>query len=713
MDPLKLLSRSTRRKQALQSARDAPSGGQNAQPQLFPDSITATLNGSRKRKRNHEAGAVAAVAEDPVNFFGRQEEVRNGVDRGNCTTATSARSGTHPCYVDEDGLADRKGTSTEMPYEDCARILRWHKLKITWLNPPRQHKKERRKIKIGGADSKKAKEALVPQPLSSFQELRSRYDIDRWLASNLGDQGYKTPTEVQIAALPLLLDDRKRYLPSAADSASIDGKHTGGIDLLSVAPTGSGKTLAFMIPLLDRLKRQSRKDPDAKRHSSAVILAPTKELSAQIVNEGRKLARNTGIRISQMRKGMSFGQEEAILDEEIDNAGIEAHQDHDTTTVVKADVIVSTPGVLQGALRGSTDSKQLPRVQYLVLDEADVLLDPLFKEQTLGIWNALSHPQLRVSLWSATMGSNVEELARSTIAARLRVLQQGQEKKIAQAPLIRLIVGLKDSAAPNVEHKLLYAASEQGKLMGLRQLLHPTSSSHEAGPMLRPPFLVFTQTIERAIALHSELRYDIPAEAGGINRIAVLHADLSTTARDDVMTRFRKGSIWVLITTDLLSRGVDFRGVNGVVNYDIPGSTAAYIHRIGRTGRAGREGGVAVTLYSKEDMPYLKHIANVMKMAQRQRGEEANDTQKWLLDALPKLSKNEKQALKKHGVKSRTAKGAESNAKAGRRTKISTKAGFVRRAENRRKGAKAASQRVEDVGSDSDARDESDFAGFD
>lgn len=708
MDPLKLLSRSTRRKSTPKSARDAPSAGQDPRPQLFPESTSTISNESRKRKRGQDAGTGAEDVDNHVDFFGRQGTVRDGVKEEGREGERKTRDGAHRSGVGDD---DDGSPRTEMAPEACRRLLKEHKLKVTWLNPPRPNK-ERRKGKSSAEGQKKTKDTLVPQPLLSFTELRSRYKVGERLVRSIIEQGYDTPTEVQIAALPLLLDTNARYLPSDSDDRAKTPMPDSDVDLLSVAPTGSGKTLAFLIPLLDRLRRERREHESTERHTSAVILAPTKELAGQIVNEGRKLAKNTGVRVTQMRKGMKFGHQQASAHDNGHALDEENEQDHTSTTVVKADVIVSTPGILQGAIIGSAGLDNLRQVRHLVLDEADVLLDPLFKEQTLSIWNGLTHPKLRISMWSATMGSNVEELARSTISARHRNLLQSDEKT-AEAPLIRLIVGLKDSAAPNVEHKLLYAASEQGKLMGLRQLLHPTSSSHEAGPILRPPFLVFTQTIERAIALHSELRYDIPAEAGGISRIAVLHADLSATARDDVMTRFRKGTIWVLITTDLLSRGVDFRGVNGVVNYDIPGSSAAYIHRIGRTGRAGREGGVAVTLYSKEDMPYLKHIANVMAMAQRQRGEEATDMQKWLVDALPKLSKNEKQALKKHGVKSRTAKRQGDDSKVARRTKISTKAGFVRRAENRKKGAKAASQRMLHAGSDSDAGNESDFAGFD
>jgi len=259
---------------------------------------------------------------------------------------------------------------------------------------------------------------------------------------------------------------------------------------------------------------------------------------------------------------------------------------------------------------------------------------------------------------------------------------------------------------PNITHKLIYAATEQGKLLGLRQLLHPTGSSTTTGSSpearLRPPFLIFTQTIPRAIALHSELLYDIPAEAGGSTRIAVLHSDLSETRRSDIMKGFRRGEIWIIVTTDLLARGVDFRGINGVVNYDIPTSSATYVHRVGRTGRAGREGGVAITFYTKEDIPYVKGIANLIHASEKMQGkamnEEKKSVQKWLLDALPDLSKKDKQELKRHGVKARQSSSSSSKLKqdgvkdSGGKLRISTKSGFDRKRENRKKGAIAGSR---------------------
>ena len=711
MDPLKLLSRSTKRPRTSKDSgiQSLPSSGRQDTTLIRSGAASTTSGTSRKRKR--KINDVHEKLQEPSNFFGGGV-VDDAVQEDNGTELEeSARAG----FVENvAGSAEGLGDSADLPLAECRRILQQHKLKVTRLRPTSKVTK-RAKRADGSSEGKKEKDPIYPQPLLSFDALETQYRISSRLAGNIRAQGYSAPTEVQLAGIPLLLNAQRHSSTEHDGNAGRSSDLSEHIDLLSIAPTGSGKTLAFLIPLLDSTIRHRQSKKNSDRHISAVILAPTKELAAQIVNEGRKLAKDTGVTITQMRKGMHLGHGAGNGSDLEGETTIVMKPARNDATVVKSDVIVSTPGLLQSALLDASGIEHLSDVRHLVLDEADVLLDPLFKDQTQRIWNALTHPSLRVSLWSATMGSNIEELARSTINARRQQLELSRGEDILETSLIRLVVGLKDSAAPNVEHKLVYSASEQGKLMGLRQLLHPTSSLVEAGPILRPPFLIFTQTIERAVALHSELRYDIPAEAGGISRIAVLHADLSATTRGDVMTKFRQGSIWILITTDLLSRGVDFRGVNGVVNYDIPGSSAAYIHRIGRTGRAGRAGGVAVTFYSKDDMPYLKHIANVVAMAQRQKGEESGGVQQWLLDALPRLSKNEKQALKKHGVKSRTAKANGDDSKASRRTKISTKAGFVRQAENKRKGAILGSQRRAQAGSDSDsdAGNDKEFAGFD
>lgn len=722
MDPYKLLSRSSKRRPT-QAAAKTPSSGAKAQPSAaspINDAVASVAGSTSVNSRKRKRRTKPTVDNSDLEFFGGSGP--KAVQESQADQAQTENSDGEEADGDEEEKEDEElgsaARSLDLSLEERKNILHKHKLKATWINPPQPQKKERRKkshekkkVKVEKAE----KIPLFPQPLQSFGELRSRYAISGRLATNIDDQGYTVPTEVQLAALPILLENPKDFMESEVEKSS-------QIDLLTVAPTGSGKTMAFMIPTLHRISKARQGIEGGLKTTSAIILAPTKELAGQIVNEGRKLARNTGIKVTQVRKGMELAAQAKGEEDEDEASNDKSAQSK--TILVKSDVLVSTPGVLASIIQEAKEKGRgaLSDVRYLILDEADVLLDPLFREQTLTIWNNLNRPDLRVSLWSATMGSNIEEMARTVLNERRQRLSEAQKDAISEAPLIRLVVGLKDSAVPNIQHRLIYAASEQGKLMGLRQLLHPTTTSSESGPPLLPPFLVFTQTIERAIALHSELLYDIPAEAGGISRIAVLHSDLSDTARDTVMTGFRKGEIWILITTDLLSRGVDFRGVNGVVNYDIPTSSAAYVHRVGRTGRAGREGGVAVTLYSKEDIPYLKNVANVVAAAQKQQkgGAAGNKdgVQQWLLDALPDLSKQAKKDLRKHGVESRTSRGMTKDPKAGRKARISTKSGFERKEENKRKGMIEGSKQRQAAAaaadSDSDGgAEETDFGGFD
>jgi ATP-dependent RNA helicase DDX52/ROK1 len=209
--------------------------------------------------------------------------------------------------------------------------------------------------------------------------------------------------------------------------------------------------------------------------------------------------------------------------------------------------------------------------------------------------------------------------------------------------------------------------------------------------------------------LHDELKYDIPLAAGGSSRMAVLHSSLPDSARSGIMRRFRSGEIWVLITTDVLARGVDFAGVNGVVNYDVPGSAAAYVHRAGRTGRAGREGGVAVTFYTKEDVPFVKSVANVIAASERQAGRtgEDVDVKQWLLDALPDVRKEDRQRLKTRGVEAR---------RSGGKARITSKSAWERRREHNRKGAIEGSRKrkmQETEGDEGEEGGESEWGGLD
>ncbi|KAK7743308.1 RNA-dependent ATPase rok1 [Diatrype stigma] len=705
MDVLKLLSRGTK-KAPSQKCVDAKPAAKQPNPQLYNDPTRGV-----KRKRNEGQplpDPAANDADEDVDFFAPRE---NQKQKGKKTQAVTHNAGEKaPAPIPAPALDD----------EEVRQILRSHRLKFTLVSshdePKAKVKKSKKKEKKEAVKpkAKDNKTPLYPQPLNSFSDLRSIYNISSRLNENLAKQGYRIPTEVQLGSLPLLLDSRAALRTSCAEN--VDLKDQEGIDFLAIAPTGSGKTLAFLIPTINKILRMRAESPEQKQHVlEAIVIAPTRELAHQIANEGKKLAQGTGVKIVGMKKGMRIPVEdqegettsEGESSEEEGDSASEDDEENDaeknTGPVTKADILVTTPMLLLNLLTRGSKRRTLPTVKSLILDEADVLLDPLFRDQTIGIWNLCTNEALRLSCWSATMDSSAESL----------ISEQLKPRKTA--PLVRLVVGLKDTAVPSVRHKLVFTGTEQGKLFALRQLLHPNSAGNSA-PEMKLPFLVFTQTIERATALHSELKFDVPIQAGGSARIATLHSALSEPQRSAVVSKFRAGEIWVLITTDLLMRGIDFRGVNGVINYDIPATTAAYVHRVGRTGRAGHEGGVAVTFYTKEDVPHLKSIANVIALSDKQAGKhgegEGEGVPKWLMDALPKVGKNEKQKLKKHG-------GAES--RIGNKTKITSKSAWERRKDHNRREAIAGSKRRKLEGADGDevrpagaaATDESEWGGLD
>ncbi|KAJ4375567.1 RNA-dependent ATPase rok1 [Didymella sp. IMI 355093] len=756
MDVFKLLSRSAKPGAKASTTQKLPSSGAAANPQLFGHD-GPNFHGVKNKKRKRGQNQAEAVEDDTnlyagLDFFGAPKSADDEGKKKRKRKAAAEQDVEESVSGEEPAKDEVEGVEEEEAYDaaESKRILRSHKLKIAVLEDfaaqaaldakekkkEKKSSKKRKKEKEHTKAKKDAKKQLYPQPLTDFAQLRTRYAISRRLAENIQEQGYKLPTEVQLGALPLLLGGKKPVARADdAETESSGAEYGGDIDLLTIAPTGSGKTIAFLIPVINALLKES--STDSKDGPRAVVVAPTRELAAQIVNEARKLAKGTGIKATLMRKGMEVvergddltsekpsaeaGAEASGDDESASESDASGHdgqvqqkkRDRRRAELVKAAIIVATPLALLNALKRRDGSvAPLPSIRHIILDEADVLLDPLFREQTLAVWNACTNPLLRIGLWSATMGASVESLAITTLNSRWETLKSNQSDLPSRPPLIRLVVGLKDTAIPNIHHQLTYAATESGKLLGLRQLLHPTSvSSTSTAPVLRPPFLVFTQTIPRAIALHSELLYDIPPEAGGSSRIAVLHADLSSSARDGIMTRFRKGEVWVLITTDLLARGVDFRGLNGVVNFDAPTSAAAYVHRVGRTGRAGREGGVAVTFYTQDDIPYVKLIANVIRASEKLRGipEGEGSVKQWLLDALPTPTKRDRAELKKRGVESRrnNLKGKEA-----KKSRISTKSGYERRIENNKRGAKEGSKRREKIAREVSPESDGGFEGF-
>ncbi|KMS95090.1 hypothetical protein BVRB_012630 [Beta vulgaris subsp. vulgaris] len=338
-----------------------------------------------------------------------------------------------------------------------------------------------------------------------------------------------------------------------------------GRECFACAPTGSGKTLAFICPILMKLKHGSK---DGVR---AVVLCPTRELAAQTTRECKKLARGKKFHIKLMTKELSKSADFSKL---------------------PCDVLITTPLRLQFAI--SKRKLDLSRVEFLVLDESDKLFELGFMKQIDFAVKSCSNPSVIRMLFSATLPDTVEDLARTLMH-----------------DAVRIIVGRKNTASSSVKQKLVYAGSEEGKFLALRQIFAES---------LDPPVLIFVQSKERATELYRELAFtDI--------KVDVIHNDLPQAQREDAVDNFRAGKTWVLIATDLFARGMDFKGLNCVINYDFPESASAYIHRIGRVGRAGRAG-EAITFYTEADVPFLRNIANVMS-------ESGCDIPSWIM-SMPK-----------------------------------------------------------------------------
>lgn len=360
-------------------------------------------------------------------------------------------------------------------------------------------------------------------------------------------------------------------------------------DLIACAPTGSGKTLAFLIPLIQQLVTKQV----GKNHGvRGLIISPTNELAVQIFQELETLVRGKNLTIGILSKQLA------------------SKLNNDILKASKYDVIVSTPLRLIDIVKN--EKIDLSKVEQLIIDEADKLFDHGFAEQTDEILNHLTNVKIRKSMFSATIPSGVEEMAHS----------------IMKDP-IRVIIGHKEAASTTIDQKLIFTGNEEGKLLAIRQMVQNGE--------FKPPIIIFLQSITRAKALFHELVYD------KLN-VDVIHAERTPKQRDEVIKRFKNGDIWVLITTDVLARGVDFKGVNLVINYDVPQSAQAYVHRIGRTGRGGRAGR-AVTFFTKEDDKAVKPIINVMKQSGCELG-----FSEWM-ENMGKLSKKEKKNIKTHEVK--------------------------------------------------------------
>ncbi|WP_336096435.1 DEAD/DEAH box helicase [Roseovarius sp. CH_XMU1461] len=328
-----------------------------------------------------------------------------------------------------------------------------------------------------------------------------------------------------------------------------------GHDILGLAQTGTGKTLAFGLPLINHLLAEPGKP--APKTAKALILAPTRELVNQIADSLRNLTDGTKLRVATVVGGQSINRQITFL-------------------ARGTDILVATPGRLIDLMdRRAVD---LGSVRHLVLDEADQMLDLGFIHALRKIAPRLGTPR-QTMLFSATMPKQMEELSRAYL--------ENPRKAQVSPP---------GKAADKITQSVHFL-EKPAKPSKLREIL-----SRDMGALT----LVFSRTKHGAEKLMKGLVAD------GYNA-ASIHGNKSQGQRDRAIKAFRAGEINVLVATDVAARGIDIPGVAYVINYDLPDVPDNYVHRIGRTARAGREG-EAIAFCSSEEADLLRQIQRLMKI---------------------------------------------------------------------------------------------------
>ena len=359
--------------------------------------------------------------------------------------------------------------------------------------------------------------------------------LDQALVSAATELGYEEPTAIQREAIPLLLAAR---------------------DVLGQAATGTGKTAAFALPLLQRIGRGSDSE---RRTVRGLILVPTRELAMQVAEAVYRYGRLLDVRVLPIFGGQSLGQQFRAL-----RRGV--------------DVVVATPGRALDHIRRET--LDLSAVEFLVLDEADEMLDMGFAEELEAIVETVPTNR-QTALFSATMAPRIRSISK-------RYLQQPELVTIA-------------NEAPAAGHK-----PRIREVAYLVQRAHKSSALTRVLDMESPEStIVFCRTRTEVDELTETL-------GGRGYQAEAIHGGLSQEQRDRVLRRFREGTSEILVATDVAARGLDIEHLSHVVNFDVPSSPDAYVHRIGRTGRAGREG-VAITLAEAREQRLLRNIEHVTK----------------------------------------------------------------------------------------------------
>ena len=353
---------------------------------------------------------------------------------------------------------------------------------------------------------------------SDFENL----GLDEKILRSIEKLGFETPTPIQLQAIPALL---------------------AGRDLMGQAQTGTGKTAAFVLPLLQRMQRGTS--------VQALILAPTRELAIQVTKAAALMAQDKAIRVMTVYGGQAYNLQIRQL-----KAGV--------------DVVVGTTGRVMDLIRkGLLDISQ---VRYLVLDEADEMLEMGFIEDVESILKGIPAGR-QTALFSATLPKEIRRLADQYLSDPLEITIESKQRTVSETDQRFCLI--RQDNKPAVLVNLLEMEDISGAL-------------------------IFTRTRASAQKLADDLKgRGYAAEA--------LHGDMDQTKREKVMGAFRKHLINIVVATDVAARGLDIQGLSHVINYDAPNDADDYLHRVGRTGRAGGKG-IAITLFTPRERGLLRSI---------------------------------------------------------------------------------------------------------
>lgn len=384
----------------------------------------------------------------------------------------------------------------------------------------------------------------VPEPVTVFGP-----PLEEHLLTNINLARYTKPTPVQKYSVPIVANGR---------------------DLMACAQTGSGKTGGFLFPILSEsfksgpapVPKTGTNSYFRKAYPTSLVLAPTRELVSQIYDEARKFAYRSWVRPCVVYGGADIGQQLRQVDR-------------------GCDLLVATPGRLVDLIERGRIS--LANIKYLVLDEADRMLDMGFEPQIRRIVEGADMPSVQdrqTLMFSATFPHNIQILARDFLK-----------------DYIFLSVGRVGSTSENITQNILYVEDEDKKSVLLDLLC-----SNEKGLTL-----VFVETKRAADSLCDFLiRQNFPATS--------IHGDRTQREREQALEMFRNGSTPIMVATAVAARGLDIPNVTHVVNFDLPTDIDDYVHRIGRTGRAGNVG-TATAFFNRGNMNIARDLCNILKEA--------------------------------------------------------------------------------------------------